>query len=86
MAEATYDESGALFNFFLISLMSCILLPVTVFGRSKGNLIADSIMQKRSRVIYLLLSYLILGGLVYRTSVLVHEDVKQWNPFDILGK
>eukprot|EP00842_Homolaphlyctis_polyrhiza_P006541 jgi/Hompol1/6889/HPOL_002506-RA len=44
MAQYSYDETGVLFNFFVLTLLALVLLPATyyvLFGSSKGSLIVD---------------------------------------------
>ena len=52
MAEYTYDESGAVFNFFLLAVLTTLLLPATYWGLVKGRKTAGNVKKSSPRSWY----------------------------------
>lgn len=48
MAEYTYDESGAVFNFFLLAVLTTLLLPATYWGLVKGRKASGPVKKQTS--------------------------------------
>jgi preprotein translocase subunit Sec63 len=52
MAEYTYDESGAVFNFFLLAVLTTLLLPATYWGLVKGRKTSGTVKKSSPRSWY----------------------------------
>jgi translocation protein SEC63 len=100
MTDYNYDDTGAIFNFFLLTLLGMLLIPYTFSGKKKKRLPKDcncskclekfnrkELQKTDSSVRYLILGigWVLFTIFLYRTITMEIVEEKLWDPFEILG-
>lgn len=95
MTDYNYDDSGAAFNFFLLTLLAFLLVPYTLNRKKDKNSIeypGYNIKRNLKKKEYNFTRYLILGigwgifaVVVFRATTMEIQEETQWNPWEILG-
>jgi translocation protein SEC63 len=95
-----YDETGAIFSYFLLTLFTIVLVPLTyatVFKReveSPVDLTWEKCVDKQRylnrkkkpsyRWLYLLIGWALFGLIAYQAVTIVDNAPEVWDPFAIL--
>lgn len=99
MTDYNYDDSGAAFNFFLLTLLAFLLVPYTLNRKKEGKKeLSDypgynqKLRNLKSKKENNLTRYFILGVgwgifalVVFRALTMEIKEEALWNPWDILG-
>jgi translocation protein SEC63 len=70
MAQYSYDSSGALFNYFLLTMLLMVLIPCSLYSKKRT---------------LLLIAWGLVALVTWRSLTMTYVDDKMWNPYDILG-
>ncbi len=85
MADYNYDDTGAIFNFFLLTLLGILLIPYTLAGKKKKLQKTLKKTDSSTRYLILAVGWALMGMVLYRTFTMEIVEEKLWNPFEILG-
>ncbi|KAJ3309051.1 secretory subunit [Boothiomyces sp. JEL0838] len=99
--QYNYDTHGAIFSYFVLTLLVIVLFPTTFYYLSKSELVhvikcqCDQCKIKNKRTkgkkksgfkgILLLIGWIVFGFVLYRSFTLVDKEPELWDPYRILG-
>ena len=101
MAQYSYDDTGAIFSYFLVALLSIILIPTTLSllttrGKDQISCICDNCVlnkqhikkiEKRSyfKIILVIFGWLMFSVVLQQAFLLKEKESELWDPYKILG-
>lgn len=81
MGQYTYDDTGLLFTFFVLTLVASALVPATIYSAFTPSDLQKTVSRRK----WLALGWVVLGLLVYLGASGEVIDEKLWDPYEILG-
>ena len=101
MAQYSYDDTGAIFSYFLVALLSIILIPTTLSllttkGKGQIQCKCDNCstnkhlikrIEKRGyfKILIIILGWIAFGTVLQQAFILKEKESELWDPYKILG-
>ena len=101
MAQYNYDDTGAIFSYFLVALLSIVLIPTTLSliltrGKDQINCKCDNCTLNKTYIkriekgSYLKMILIIFGWIAFvivlqQATILKEKESELWDPYKILG-
>lgn len=76
MGSYDYDETGVIFNYFLLTLLSVILIPLTLTVRKTST---------KSKYLLVILGWCFFSYVLYSAITTPFTETGRWDPYEILG-